>query len=473
VTKSSAEDAPSGVGVERDSGAGDSLRIIVTGASGNVGAGVLRAIARELPRAQVVGVCRRPPTNGAPYGSVAWFGVDLGARDAVIKLQAAMRGADVIVHLALAVQPVRDDEQLYKANVIGSDNVLRAAAAAGVPHLVYASSLGAYAPAEGRPVSEDWPTTGQRRSSYSLHKVAVERLLDDFEGEHPAVAVARIRPTVVVQREAAWLMRTLYLGPFVPRTAFELARRRRVPVLPLPAGLRLQFVHADDVGDAVVSIIRRRARGAFNIAADVLDAHDLAAVVGARTVAVRPVLVEKVVLALSALRVVAVTPGWFDVATKSPLMDTRRAHDELQWTPRWSSAASAAELIGGLADEVVGGSAATGSGSNDAAPPPRTVQVTHDASLAAWALLTVHRAATGRRVSVVDAAAVATNLVAGTPIAIQRLRERRSDAVAVLAPVTVVAALAAGIRGGWPSVVGVAALSALAAVERRRMVARR
>jgi hypothetical protein len=217
-------------------------KIVVTGASGNVGLGVLRALERLLPDAEVIGVCRRPPTSGGTYARVRWHAVDLSSSDAAALLAPAMRGADAVIHLALAVQPVRDDDYLRRVNVTGTQAVLTAMVTAGVQQLAYASSLGIYAPGGSGPVSEDWPDSGQASSIYSRHKVIVERILDEFEGDHPEIAVGRFRPTVVVQREAAWLIRSLYLGPLIPLGALRMLRRRRLPVLPLPAGIALQFV---------------------------------------------------------------------------------------------------------------------------------------------------------------------------------------------------------------------------------------
>jgi UDP-glucose 4-epimerase len=446
----------------------DPTRIVVTGASGNVGTGVLRALARELPGAEVVGVCRRPPTGGADYERVHWHAVDLSRPDAALRLIPAMRDADVVVHLALAVKPVLDDDYLYRANVRGSQAVLSAMTAAGVGQLVYASSLGIYAPGGGStPVAEEWPDTGQDTSTYSRHKVVVERLLDEFERDHPDVAVSRFRPTVVVQREAAYLIRSLYLGPLVPRSALQMLRRRQLPVLPLPAGTALQFVHADDVGDAVVRMIRQRARGSFNVAADVVDARALGELVGGRPIALRPALVRSVVSALSAARVIALTPGWYDVAFNTPVMDTTKAQRVLGWTPAHSSTQSARELIEGLADEAVGDSAATGLNAAPRVNPRAVVQLVHDASLMSWGALTVLRAAGFGRPGVPDRAVMALNLVSGTPMAIDRVLERRRDPVALLAPAAVVAALAASVRGGWPAVATTAVLQVLNVLERR------
>ncbi|WP_422746984.1 NAD-dependent epimerase/dehydratase family protein [Mycobacterium sp. WMMD1722] len=391
------------------------LRVVVTGASGNVGTGVLRAMSSALPDADIVGVCRRPPTHGEPYRRVRWHPVDLSAANAAADLGPAMRGADVVVHLALAVQPVRDQEYLYRANVVGTQAVLTAMVAAGARKLVYASSLGIYAPGAGAPVTEDWPATGQASSVYSRHKIVVEQILDEFERRHPDITVARFRPTVVVQRQAAWLIRSLYLGPLVPRSALGLLRRRELPLLPLPAQLRLQFVHSDDVGDAVVRLIEQDVRGSFNIAADVLNTGDLADLVGARAVEVNPRVVRTVVAALSAVRVVALTPGWYDVAFNTPLMDTSAARHTLGWSPARSSAQSARELIEGLADGAVGTSAPMGSGVGPRIDVRGILDRAHDVTLVGWATVTLLRALGLRRARALDALVVMANLVTGTP----------------------------------------------------------
>ncbi|MET0705045.1 MAG: NAD-dependent epimerase/dehydratase family protein [Mycobacterium sp.] len=440
----------------------------MTGASGNVGAGVLWALALYMPDAEVIGVCRRPPTEGLIYERVRWHAVDLSSPKAATELAPAMRDADVVVHLALSVQPVRDEDYLYQANVLGTQAVLRAMELAGVHQLVYASSLGIYAPGAKGPVSESWPDTGQASSTYSRHKVIVERILDHFVAEHPETAVARFRPTVVVQRDASWLFRTLYLGPFVPRALLRHLRSRGLPVLPLPAGIALQFVHADDVGDAVVRMIQQRAEGSFNIAADILDSAAVAGLVKARPIAVKPSLVRGVVTALSRARLVGVTPGWYDIATNSPIMDTTKARTELGWAPLRSSTEAARELIDGLADGAVGASAATGLDSQSPSTFRRTSGRVHDATLALWTALAVVRAAGFRRARALDAVIVAANLASGTPMALDRVREQRRDPVALAAPLAVAAAVAATWRGGWAPVVATAGLHLLNARERAR-----
>ncbi|TFV56125.1 NAD-dependent epimerase/dehydratase family protein [Mycobacterium sp. PS03-16] len=449
----------------------DVRRIVVTGASGNVGTGVLRALAAQLPDAEVVGVCRRPPTHGEVYARVRWHAVDLSSPAAATELAPALAGADVVVHLALAIQPVADEDYLYRANVLGTQALLDAMVAAGVGHLVYASSLGIYAPGPAPgPVKEDWPDTGQATSTYSRHKVQVERMLDRFVADRPDVVVGRFRPTVVVQRQAAWMIKALYLGPLVPRAALRALRRRLVPVVPLPQGLALQFVHADDVGDAVVKLITRRVAGSFNIAADVLDAQALAALVGGRPVGVSRRAFRSAVSALYRMRLLALTPGWYDVATATPVMDTTKARRDLGWIPARSSTESARELIEGLAEGTVGLSAATGYGSAPSRDVRGVAQRVHDVSLLLWSAAALARAVGVGRAGAVDAAVIATNLAAGTPMALDRVRQKRRDPVALVAPVAVLASLGASLRGGWAPVAATAVLRLLNTVEHNRQV---
>ena len=444
-------------------------RILITGASGNVGAGVLRELARQEPDADLIGVCRRPPTHGQIYESVHWCPVDLSAPDATTRLITAMRGVDVVIHLALAVRPVDDEDYLYRANVVGTQAVLEALATTGVRHLVYASSLGIYAPSGSAvPVPETWSTAGQSTSIYSRHKVIVEGLLDAFERDHPDTVISRFRPTVVVQRHAAFEIRALYLGPLIPRAALEVLRRRELPLLPLPDGLAVQFVHADDVGDAVIRLMRRRVRGSFNIAADALHGAALAGLVGARPVRVAPRWMRWGVVALHRLRIVAVTPGWYDVATRSPVMDTSKARDELGWQPATTSTDAARALIEGLADGATGTSPALGASDGAASSSRTPLEQVHDASLLLWCVMAAARARRARRPGVLYGSVVAANLLSGTPAPLPRRRLGRRDPVAVLAPFAVGAAVLSSVRGGRPSMVATALLGVLGIAERRR-----
>src|SRR5918999_5204155 len=187
------------------------MRVVVVGASGNVGTSVLRSLADEPAVDSVLGLARRIPT--AEFPKTEWRQADI----ARAPLRPHFQGADVVVHLAWPIQPGRDKQRLHEVNVDGSARVFRAAASAGVPALVYASSIGAYAPGpKDRGVDESWPTTGIQSSFYSRDKAEVERLLDRFEDENPRVRTVRLRPGLVFKRDAASGIRRLFAGPLLP-----------------------------------------------------------------------------------------------------------------------------------------------------------------------------------------------------------------------------------------------------------------
>jgi UDP-glucose 4-epimerase len=318
------------------------MRVVIVGASGNVGTSVLRSLASEPSVDSVLGIARRLPAQRFP--KTEWRQADVARSP----LRPLFQDADALIHLAWLIQPGRDKQQLYRVNVEGSARVFRAAAAAGVRTLVYASSVGAYAPGpKDRAVDESWPTTGIPSSFYSRHKAEVERLLDRFEDEHPETRVVRLRPGLIFKREAGSEIRRLFAGPLLPS---PLVRRGLIPFVPRHPRLVFQAVHSYDVGDAYrLAVVNDEARGAFNVAADpVLDSDELARVLGARKVRLPARLLRGGAGLAYALRLQPSEPGWVDMGLGVPRMDTRRARAELGWEPRRSASEALLELLEGM-----------------------------------------------------------------------------------------------------------------------------
>lgn len=317
------------------------MRVVVTGATGNVGTSVIGALGGSSQIDEVVGLARRRPDWEVP--KTTWVDADVVSSN----LTEIFGGADVVIHLAWAIQPSRDEETLERINVAGSSRVFDAVAAAGVPKLVYASSVGAYSRGpKDREVGEDWPIGETPTSFYSRHKVAVEQTLDRFERENPSTKVVRLRPALIFKGEAATEIRRLFVGPFLPSF---LVRSSLVPALPRLAGLRFQAVHSADVGQAYLSAATRDVEGAFNIAAEPpLDAEKLADMLDARTFPVPTSVVRRLADLSWRLRLQPTPPGWLDMALDVPLMSSARAHGELGWEPRYSATDALEELLEGL-----------------------------------------------------------------------------------------------------------------------------
>jgi UDP-glucose 4-epimerase len=317
------------------------MRVVVVGATGNVGTSLVRSLGEEPAVESVLGLARRQPTWQAP--KTRWVTADMTTDDLVPHFQ----GADVVVHLAWLFQPTHDPATTWGANVVGSERVFRAVHDAEVPALVYASSVGAYSPGpKDRPVDETWPTHGWPTGGYTREKAYVERLLDAFERRHPDVRVVRLRPGFIFKRTSASQQRRLFAGPLLPN---RLVRRDWIPVVPDTPTLRFQALHATDAAQAYRLAAVRAVRGAFNIAADpVLDPARLAELLGARTVRVPRPALRAALAAAWRLHLVPASPYLFDAVVRLPIMDTTRARTELGWSPRHSALDAVREFLDGL-----------------------------------------------------------------------------------------------------------------------------
>jgi nucleoside-diphosphate-sugar epimerase len=340
------------------------VRVVVTGASGNVGTSVLDALQADDGIHSVLGLARRPPDKAIVahrWPKVTWQQADVVTSD----LEPIFRGAQAVVHLAWLIQPSRKLDVLRATNVDGSARVFRAVAAAGVPALVYASSVGAYSPGpKDRPVDESWPTGGIPSSFYARHKSEVERLLDAFEADHPNVRVVRLRPGLIFKQEAASDIRRLFLGRLLPS---RLLSPTLVPIVPRTPGLVFQAVHTTDVAEAYRLALASDARGAFNVAADpVLDPDELARILHARPLPVPPAVLRVAAEVSWRLRLQPTPAGWIDLALNAPVLDTTRIRRELGWSPRVSAADALIELLEGFVHAAEGPTPALG---RNPAPP--------------------------------------------------------------------------------------------------------
>ncbi|MGH3367249.1 MAG: NAD-dependent epimerase/dehydratase family protein [Nocardioidaceae bacterium] len=317
------------------------MRVVITGASGNVGTALVRRLAEEPAVDSVVGLSRRMPSWRPP--KTRWVPADVSTDD----LTETFRGADVVVHLAWLFQPTHRPEVTWQANAVGSVRVFEAVARAEVPAVVYASSVGTYSPRTGlAPVDESWPTHGWSEAAYSREKAYVERVLDHHQALHPDRRVVRMRPAFIFTERSAVAQRRIFLGPFFPQ---RIVQPGWVPVVPDPGGLRLQTLHTEDAADAYARAVVRPVTGAFNLAADpVLDMPAIASTLGARTVKV-PASVARAGLAAGwHAHLVPASPQLFDLVTRIPMLDSTRAREVLGWAPRHDALDAVRAFLAGL-----------------------------------------------------------------------------------------------------------------------------
>ena len=151
---------------------------LVTGGTGFVGTHVVRAL---LARGGKVRALVRPSSRRE---NLAGLDVELAEGDLTDRasLARAMRGVSTVYHVAADYRLwCRDPQELYRANAGGTENVLSAAADAGVAKVVYTSSVAALGlTPDGTPGDETTPVFRDRiighykKSKYDAERVALD-----------------------------------------------------------------------------------------------------------------------------------------------------------------------------------------------------------------------------------------------------------------------------------------------------------
>lgn len=169
--------------------------VFLTGGSGLVGRAVLQRLMLEPGQRRVVALAR-DRTRG---GLVAALGAEPVMGDVLEpdSLLAGMKGCDVVYHIAgVNAMCLRDPAPLFRTNVLGSVNVVRAAARAGVRRIVYTSSAAALGEVKGTIGSESSPHRGFFLSNYERSKYEAE-LAVMAEGERTGLEVVAVNPSSV------------------------------------------------------------------------------------------------------------------------------------------------------------------------------------------------------------------------------------------------------------------------------------
>lgn len=169
-------------------------RTLITGATGFIGSRLgLRCLdegmeVRGLGRRQ--SVVEHENARDLETGGAEILEASLEARD---RLATAMRGVDVVFHLAAAQHEANvPDEYFRRINVEGTRNVFEAAVDAGVGQVVHGSTIGVYGWRPGQIVGEESPL--EPDNIYGVTKLEGEEVVRSFAGR-VRFSIARISET--------------------------------------------------------------------------------------------------------------------------------------------------------------------------------------------------------------------------------------------------------------------------------------
>src|SRR5437763_16122718 len=250
--------------------ASNGLTVAVTGPTGDLGIALVSALDRSRRVKRIVGMARRP----FDPASQGWKKVEYRQGDVRDEqsVREAVKGADVVVHLAFAI--IGAGAKSREVNVEGSRNVFTAAIEGEAERICYASSVAAYGFHQDNPdwLTEEIAPRGSPELYYSAEKAEVESVLAQLLLESSRTSAWVFRPCIVAGPRAQMLMEQMpyfYLGERLPAAVRSLLSSMPIlkPVIP-DTGARFQFVHEDDVASAFVAGVQRKGEpGPCNLAA--------------------------------------------------------------------------------------------------------------------------------------------------------------------------------------------------------------
>ncbi|HSS42743.1 MAG TPA: NAD-dependent epimerase/dehydratase family protein [Solirubrobacterales bacterium] len=330
------------------------LRVAVTGPTGEIGKPLMAELERRDEVESVVGMARRefdPAVEG--WEKASYRRGDILDRGA---LAALFDGADVAVHLAFAI--FGDREEARKINLEGTRNAFETAIKAGVSRLVYASSVAAYGfhPENPQPLTEEVPAWGSDSFYYSAQKAELEDLLDELLPGSGVEAYV-FRPSIVAGPRATMLVEqtveAVRAGDPLPLVRRGIERVPLVrPLLPDP-GVPFQLVHHDDVARAMAAAICGDGPpGVYNLAGEgEVRVRDVARALGWRWVPVPRAAVSLGTAAARRLSFASPKLEWAIAADTPVLMDNAKARRELGWQPEHDAGRTLEETVAGAREK--------------------------------------------------------------------------------------------------------------------------
>ena len=300
------------------------MRYLITGGSGYIGSRLVDHLSGRPQTDAIVVADIRPPASFRPKTTFT----ALNVRDKAAVRDLLMRERpDCVVHLAFLLDPIHDEATMYDVDVNGTQNVLEAASAAGVQQMLVTSSTTAYGAFADNsvPLSEDDPVRGTPDFSYARDKAEADRLCQLWALQHPERVMTIVRPCIVFGADVDNSIVRLWLkSPF--RADFGLG------------DTPMQFVHIDDVAEALILLLEGRHSGAFNVAGDgylsLVEASDL---IGMKARRVPYGLYKKLAAALWKARISEAPAGQLEFVIHPWVASTEKLKKTTGWAPRWTS----------------------------------------------------------------------------------------------------------------------------------------
>ena len=304
--------------------------VAVTGAASELGARVAALLVESGECAKVIGI---DTARGSTPG-VTWRRTDV--RDPTLRTKLA--GVDTVVHLATDRRPDAATLERRTVNVRGTENVLTAAAAAGVGRVVLLTSAMVYGADAANPetLPDDAPLRAEPDLSLIGDWVEMERLAGVAgRGARPLDVVA-VRPAPVVGSDTDALVTRLFEAP-------RLLSLRG-------ASTRWQFCHVDDLVEALGWAAQRKVDGPITVGSPGALSHaEVEKITGMRSVVVPEAMAFATAERLYRVGVLSAPGSELRYLAHSWVVGADRLR-AAGWTAQWDNASALAAHMEALGD---------------------------------------------------------------------------------------------------------------------------
>ena len=269
----------------------------------------------------IIGIDRTPWRGGS--SKIAFFREDFfGTR-----MTELLKDADVVYHLAFFEDDLSDGQGSFDRTVTESNYLFTACAQNSVEKIIFLSSTAVYGlqKSPGLFVTEDVPTTSVRDGKHYHHSaVQIEAFAESFFHRYPGFTCTILRSAMPI-------------GPNIDNT---LEKSLSMKFLALPSGenRRIQFIHEDDLGQALYLAFKKDIPGVFNVAAN--DSVSIRWCFRKACVNVVPLpelLARKIADIGFRLRLFPFSGNWIRFLCRSIAVDSSTLQAATGWNPAYTS----------------------------------------------------------------------------------------------------------------------------------------
>ncbi len=225
-------------------------RLLITGACGAL---TQRVIERLNEDYRIVAVdFRRAPKLPGALADLPTHRVDFNKRSAEDLFREY--GFSGVLHLGRMVKSEEARSSRYHANVRGTQRLFKLCSKYGVSQVIILSTYFVYGAHPFNPalLEEDAPLKAAELTHALVDSVELENLSQIYLWKHPELNITILRPCNII-------------GPGVRNTISRLLSQKVAPCL---AGFSpmMQFIHVEDMANAICLAYRQNIRGIYNVA---------------------------------------------------------------------------------------------------------------------------------------------------------------------------------------------------------------